>query len=201
MGWEGHIRTYQTSDGALKHEGKGTENGTPVTALSVYPDDERFAVVSNSGDLKVFSALSGEELWAKEDAHGTWIQAVCTNTPGSILFSGDDDGLIKAWNANDGKLMFEATVHQGLAICVLLCLPDGRLLVGCADGKLFLCSSEDCAVQSKKLVSDSDVRPAQPFQDLLCLEVLVLSYFGGCACMGPQVDPGRLLHAQLIAYR
>ena len=124
------------------------------------PNDEQVVVTSNESSVRLFDVETGTQVWAQEDAHDGWCQAVC-HLDGK-LYSGDCDGSLKVWSMEDGSFLQETTMN-GMKITHMLAISDGRILVGGEDGKLVICSADDLSMTSRHLIADSaDVRFPMP---------------------------------------
>lgn len=73
-----------------------------VTSLCFSPDGKILASASN--DIRLWDIHSGKMLIALH-GHTNVIQGVCFSPDGQLLASGDEDGVIKLWDAKTGTCL------------------------------------------------------------------------------------------------
>ena len=108
-----------------------------VTDAAFSPDEKRVATVGMDGTLRVWDALTGDELLTKGEAGVDGpIFAVAYGPDGTRLATGDNEGNAKIWDAASGELLLTLPGHsiwvRGVAFS-----PDGtRLASGSSGGTL-----------------------------------------------------------------
>ncbi|VTR99678.1 (myosin heavy-chain) kinase : G-protein beta WD-40 repeats containing protein OS=Reticulomyxa filosa GN=RFI_22818 PE=4 SV=1: WD40: WD40: WD40: WD40: PD40 [Gemmata massiliana] len=81
-----------------------------VTALGFSPDGTRLASVSSDGALKLWDVSrlgSSPPVWEVIDAHELPINHCQFAWSGAVVYTGGSDGILKAWDARDGRLVAE----------------------------------------------------------------------------------------------
>ena len=127
----------------------------PVVAVALSPDAKGAATASNDGTVRLWSAQDGRPGKVLAGHQGA-VNAVVFRPDGRSLATGGDDGTVRFWDpgpgAETGRLdpgvpppvpavpPPPGTLVQvnPVAVTALACLPEGRLLVGMADGSVRL---------------------------------------------------------------
>lgn len=111
-------------------------HATAVRGIAFSLDGSRIATVSNDRIVKVWNADTGEEiktLAAAVETRGTSFRFVGIDARGArVASSGNDDGLIRAWDVESGREVFsqKAYVHS------LDLSPDGTQIAGATMGSI-----------------------------------------------------------------
>jgi len=151
-------------DGVLRAWNLGTGDelafddvSAPLLDLAYNADGSRLLVASADGTLWVW----GPTPPLTNQAHAVAVTSVAITTDGSIVASGDADGLVRLWNLDTGELLSDLTGHLDV-VTGLAFSPDGTLLASASlDGTLRLWDVRSGAVLAR--FGDGDV----PFNDLV----------------------------------
>jgi WD40 repeat protein/serine/threonine protein kinase len=120
-GWEWHYLTrlrYKTLL-PLRHE-------SAVRCAVFSPDGRRIASCSRDGSVKIWDALTGQELCSFR-AHDKESQSVAFSPDGHLLASAGMDRTVKLWDANTGQLLRKLQAH-GTGVSKVAFSPDGKRL-------------------------------------------------------------------------
>jgi WD40 repeat protein len=105
-----------------------------VMCVAWSPDSTRLASGGGgrgSGELFVWDAHSGEPLNALSELSEV-VYALVWSPTGTMLISGDSDGMLRWWDVERGKCVQTRQAHQG-TVQSLKVSPDGRSLASCGD--------------------------------------------------------------------
>lgn len=96
---------------------------------------------SGKGHVQVWSAASGDELWAAgEKAYGAY--SVCFSSDGQRLASGHGSGVVNVWDAGSGQQVFAVAVEDNIRNLINgVCFdPNGKFIVfgTCYEDRLFV---------------------------------------------------------------
>ena len=106
-----------------------------VMSVAWNPDGRRLASGGGgrgvSGELVVWEVSSGEPLHAWSEP-GTIVYALAWGPTGTLLLSGDSDGMLRWWDVQRGECLRVQKGHEG-AVQSLSVSPDGKMLASCGD--------------------------------------------------------------------
>jgi len=130
-------------------------------------DGKRVASASDDGTLKVLDVESGRELFTLTGHEGP-VSCVQFSPDGKRIISGnyqttpggvirDGRGIVKVWNAETGKEIFEFTLRK-MGVSCLCFSPDGkRIASGDLSGLIYIWDSETGKEFNKVKLHDSNV--------------------------------------------
>ena len=97
------------------------------------PDGTRLASGGGrgSGEIFVWEVRSGERLYTLNEPSAR-INALAWGPTGSVLVSGDSDGMLRWWDLRHGECVRVRKAHQG-AVQSLKSSLDGQWLASCGD--------------------------------------------------------------------
>ena len=85
--------------------------------------------------LRSIAPTTGETHWGQDGFRSYWVRAIAVSPAGDLLLSGDEKGMLRAWNAETGALLFER--ETGMVIQSLAFSPDGKsLAIGLKDSTI-----------------------------------------------------------------
>jgi WD40 repeat protein len=135
-GYDGSVILWEPSDGTQLSRLQGHRGMVMCVAWS--PDGRRLASGGGgrgSGELFVWDARSGahsgEPLYALSELSEV-VYALAWSPTGTMLISGDSDGMLRWWDFERGKCVQTRQAHQG-TVQALKRSPDGRSLASCGD--------------------------------------------------------------------
>jgi WD40 repeat protein len=73
-----------------------------VTSLSFSPDGQRLVSASEDGTVKVWDAISGQEVLTLK-GHPSAVTSLSFSPDGQRLVSASEDGTVKVWDAVAGE--------------------------------------------------------------------------------------------------
>ncbi len=88
------------------------------------------------------AATTGDPGWRQDGFDSYWVRGVAASPDGKLLATGDENGLLRLWNVDDGSKVFEAST--GLVIQSLSFSSDGtRLAVALWDSTIAIVDVAD----------------------------------------------------------
>jgi WD40 repeat protein len=131
-GEDGIVYLWDSLDGTLLQSLTGHRGKIMCVAWS--PDGTKLASVGSSetgGDLFVWDWQRSQPARVFAD-HLKIIHAVAWGPSEDVLISGGDDGKLRWWEVQSGKLLWVREAHQG-TVDALRRSPDGNKLASCGD--------------------------------------------------------------------
>jgi WD40 repeat protein len=104
------------------------KNGQGVH-MAFSPDGTRLAKANKNGDVRVWNALTGEELLTFLDPDESYPMCVTFSADGKRLACGDSEGVVKIWDADQGQRGFTLQQATG-GVMRLLISPNRKRLAG-----------------------------------------------------------------------
>jgi WD40 repeat protein len=80
--------------------------------------------------VRVWDVATGQELFAPERRHSGWLPATCYSPSGSLIATGDSNGLVRIWDATTGQIVKSLTGSDGTIRGLAFTKDDSRLFVG-----------------------------------------------------------------------
>jgi WD40 repeat protein/tRNA A-37 threonylcarbamoyl transferase component Bud32 len=99
-----------------------------VQSVAYSPDGTRLASASSDGTVRVWDAITGQEVLPPLRGHTGVVNTVAYSPDGRKLVSAGHDQTVKLWDVATGQLLRTLTGHTG-AVFGLAFSPDGRRLV------------------------------------------------------------------------
>ena len=85
-----------------------------------------------SGVLKALDPLTGEAKWSFPMYHMTWSGTLATS--GGLIFAGDEDGYLMAFDAKNGKLLWKLNTGNRLVTGPITYMVNGRQYITMPSG-------------------------------------------------------------------
>jgi WD40 repeat protein len=127
-GWEhDYLYTLFTSKQHTLHGHKGA-----ATSVAFSPDGKRLASAGADGIVKVWEALTGQEILTIKEAGGL----IAYSPDGKRLLSGSGDKTAKVWDAQTGQLTHTLNGHAEAVTSVAVSLDGKRLASASMDNTL-----------------------------------------------------------------
>lgn len=134
--------------------------GHQLSALSMselescwaFSHDGRF-LASGGLDLSISEAADGEQIAAI--AAPAWISCIAFDPDGAFLATGHDDGAVRIWSAQSGKLLWTLERHQS-EICALAFSPDGRRLATAGEDRVVVIWNLESGQRELEMVGHTD---------------------------------------------
>ena len=101
-----------------------------VTAVAWSPDGRRIVTGSYDATIRVWDAVTGEELLSPEHRH--WVRSVAWSPDASRIAAGSDDG-VRVWDAVTGEELLSLE-HGSQVESVVWSSDGGRIAAGFGDG-------------------------------------------------------------------
>jgi WD40 repeat protein len=120
---------------------------TTVEALIYSPDGARIVSSSHSSTIRIWSAITFEEL-GRMDGHTGWVNSLVFSPDGSRIVSGSEDCTVRIWNAEDlGHIVTLQGHHRDVTSVAVS--PDGtRIISGSWDNTVRVwCASSFSALE------------------------------------------------------
>ena len=157
--WEGNVSSFAEQRLELEKESKEA-----ITSMAASPDGKIVVAGDNQGKLHLWKGPSSEgwerieEPFTKWDAHQGTVEAVLfANINGrTVIVSGGDDGAVKRWDANTGKLIGPEINDDAGGVVALALSPDGRTLAA---------ASQDGTVRLRDVATGDPQGTIQPRAD------------------------------------
>jgi hypothetical protein len=134
-------------------------------ALTFSPDGRRLAVGHAGGDISLWDAGDGTELWS-HIAHVEKVRSIAFSPDGLWLASGGEDGGASVWDAETGQQAFHCEAHAGAVTQVLFGRDPRTLLTVSRDGTAMLWNMRPKKSSSKDIpelwsaLADNDAKLA-----------------------------------------
>ncbi len=123
------VSSLNAYDLDLKPLGKLTEKDIDTQCLCVSTDNQRLAMGSKEGLVRVWSIEKQERLLKADlKASEKGVTDVCFAKDASKLFTVDERGIVKLWNIADSKELKSFDSHKGTMVQMLLS-PSGKQLM------------------------------------------------------------------------
>lgn len=104
------------------------------------PDGAHIVSVSNSGEIVLWDAATGEELRRFPGGHGGAVYVVTFNPDGSQLATGGEDGLVVLWDVASGTLVDTYSAHTSRVEALAFSADGSQLASGADDSIVYLWS-------------------------------------------------------------
>jgi WD40 repeat protein len=130
--YQQEVQVWEVSTGTRRWVGHGQP--TTIRRVEWSPDGTRLASGGEgrgSGELFVWCAHSGELLHTLSELSEI-VYALAWSPTGTMLVSGDSDGMLRWWDVERGECVQTRQAHQG-TVQSLKVSPDGRSLASCGD--------------------------------------------------------------------
>lgn len=136
-GWEWHYLNSQQEPNSLLLQGfRGY-----VLAIAISPDGQQLAASDGTGNVKVFSTDTGQQLQTLV-GHQDQVWSVVWSPDGTRLASGSMDKTARIWNVSTGREELRVTAHTQ-TVMDLAWSPDGsRLATASNDASLAIWDAE-----------------------------------------------------------
>lgn len=126
----GHILTFDVSDGTLVHDLAAHE--TAIWWLAYSPDGSRIASASSDMTARVWDSATWELLLTLE-GHVNELTSIAYSPDGTRIATASYDQTVRIWDSSTGELLFRLTGHDGFVTAVAYS-PDGTKLAStCTD--------------------------------------------------------------------
>jgi basic membrane protein A and related proteins len=128
------------------------------------PDGRQLAMgVSQTGEVKVWNPLNGEELFSLvHGGHTAFVEAVVYSRDGKLLATASLDGTVKLWEADSGRL-FRTLTLSGSPVYDLSISSDGQWLAAgsLARAKLWEISSGEniASMEGRAVITALEISP------------------------------------------
>lgn len=130
-GGDGIVRAWRLPDGELADTFRGA--GGNITDIAIATDGSIFAAGTSRGPVMVAGLVPGRGPPIVLEGHAGGTRCVVFSGDG-VLYSGGYDGILAAWDPQDGHQITNRQAHSGELLCMAIS-PDGRTLAtGGSDG-------------------------------------------------------------------
>jgi eukaryotic-like serine/threonine-protein kinase len=102
-----------------------------IRSLAYNPDGTKIATAGSA--LSIRDAATGRDLKILSRATPAHFRSVAYSRDGQRLVTGGDDGVVRIWDANNGKELFALTGHQGSVLSVVFSTDGKRIASASAD--------------------------------------------------------------------
>lgn len=130
-GWEWQYLSNLTDASHMVIEG----NEDWIKSVDFTPDGSRVISGSTDGAIRVFSAVTGEQV-QELASHGSPVFAVASSPGGIYVASGAADMTVKIWNTVTGALVTTLRGHEGVITSLCYSRDGTRLVSGSTDQTL-----------------------------------------------------------------
>ena len=130
-GWEWQYLSNLTDASHMVIEG----NEDWINSVDFTPDGSRVISGSTDGAIRVFSAVTGEQV-QELAGHGSPVFAVASSPGGIYAVSGAADMTVKIWNSVTGALVTTLRGHEGVVTSLCYSRDGTRLVSGSTDQTL-----------------------------------------------------------------
>ena len=110
-------------------------HGKPVRSAAFAPDSQRACTTGDDGTIRVWSVVTGEELFKINGHAGKPVWSAVFSPDGSTILSSGDDKLANLWIAETGAHVLKFTGHTAPVTAVAF-TPDGRTVLTASDRTL-----------------------------------------------------------------
>ncbi len=137
------VKIWDAADGSLLKE---IETNHSVEDMAFLPDDQVIATGVSLGGVSTYSVTTGELII---NFHGGYDNFLALSPDGTLIATGNRDGILWLWRVEDGELVTEmdpAIAHEDYSeyIRSLAFSPDGQLIAaGHWGGSVFLWDAEN----------------------------------------------------------
>ena len=131
-GLDGALQSWHLETGERSVVGK---HSSWIGDIAVHPGGELLYACDYHGGVRCWSyptgpGKPGNTVWAIREAHRGWVRCLAADSQGRWLASGGDDGVVRLWSADTGKLVRAWSDHEAHVASVAF-HPDGaRLATG-----------------------------------------------------------------------
>jgi WD40 repeat protein len=142
-GYDGIIRLWRVSSGASAAELKG--HGRYVSELAFSPDGQWLASTGYDNTLRLWKidlnerfflwhAIKAKPVHVLTNVHSGWVCSIAFRPDGQQIASAGEDGTVKIWQTDQGKLLKTLQGHEGMVKAVAFS-PTGRKVASSATDK------------------------------------------------------------------
>ncbi|MFP4322884.1 MAG: TIR domain-containing protein [Anaerolineales bacterium] len=104
---------------------------SPVNAMGLAADGERFVSASEDGTLKIWSLVTGMDIRTLQRHSGS-VRTLAISPHNNLILSGGDDQFVYVWDMHEGHLLHTLPAHHG-PVNALATSPDGTLFASGSD--------------------------------------------------------------------
>ncbi|BBN12485.1 protein MpSCD [Marchantia polymorpha subsp. ruderalis] len=126
------------------------QHSSAILCMDYEDSTGHLAAAGMDGEISCWDIRAGKQMH-KLIGHTSWIRSL--RKVGDVIISGSDDWTARMWSVSRGSCDSILSCHKGAVTCVDLCVKDGGVITGSADGMVRLWERDDGSLRSVKVVA------------------------------------------------
>lgn len=132
--WDSSIGLWDLATGRMARRLRGHRGR--LWAVRFSPDSRLLASGGDGNRLRLWNVTTGKPHLQEPVAHAWWVNDVAFSADGRTVLTGGENGAIGVYRADDGRVAFPRSGHEGAVLCAAVLPEQAGYLTGGHDGTI-----------------------------------------------------------------